>query len=974
MEVQSQKRYASRKFISVAFKSASLALITLILTANATAQDKTNEYDQMIQSRLGGPTYALISSDGQALMDVVVGSDASRQVRDAAQDLADYLGRITGGDFRVVTGTGTRGIAVGSFKDFPILGLDDLFDPSNPTRLDEHLVQTHGSGVYLIGATDLAAQHAVWTLLHKVGYRQFFPTETWEIIPEKPNLRVMGSSFESPSFYNRRAPRGVSWSDGKHWENWRNRNRITSSFNVSTGHAYGGIIRSNQEAFDNNPQFTCGNSSKFRVSEPGLVELVVEHAVNRIKSNPDILSISMEPSDRGGWCDDPQELEYGTVTDRVVYLANAVAEAINDLGYGEKYVGIYAYNEHSEPPNIDVHPNVIVSIATSFNYTGYTVEESMREWSSRGAIIGVRDYYDTYVRTLGMPRGGSGGNINYLTEKLTSYHNLGARFMNACAADSWPVNGPGFYLSSRILWDISSVERANEILEDFLEKAFGDAKEPMRNFYELVGRGSVIPRTNNDLLARMYSLIKEARALTSEPDILKRLDELALYTRYAELWFAFRDAETESERDIAAQNVFRHAYRMQSRMMSPARYLYVELARSRVFGNIPDSADPGNLRVGRELIDMPPWKSSELFTDEEITGFIINALEKYEKEQLDFDIISFSDDLVPAVLGLDLPEVRTGTFGSGFRGRQTLYTWMEASEPLELDVRGGAITHFQNRGNVRIQLQQSREDSVEVVDFDDSVPPDNETYQVAMVSPNDGLHELVWNDGGDKTYLDWEEGHPMTAHVGLHDRIGLERGYLLYFYVPEGTKVVGGYVNSQELTTIRDGDGNEMTGWKNEEENTGYFAIPVEEGQDGTLWSIRAVRGANALRLLTVPPYLARNEKELLLPREVVFGEEKGNVPAENQDDFPELFDLKQNYPNPFNPSTNITFAIPDQTHVRLDIYNVIGQRVSTLVNEEKTPGRYEVLFDAATMASGVYLYRLQTDTFQKTRQMLLVK
>jgi len=91
---------------------------------------------------------------------------------------------------------------------------------------------------------------------------------------------------------------------------------------------------------------------------------------------------------------------------------------------------------------------------------------------------------------------------------------------------------------------------------------------------------------------------------------------------------------------------------------------------------------------------------------------------------------------------------------------------------------------------------------------------------------------------------------------------------------------------------------------------------------------------------------------------------------------------LEQNYPNPFNPSTTIKFAVPKESIVNLSIYNVLGELVSTLVNEQKKPGYYEYKFDASNLASGVYLYRLQVvepesgsgQDFVETKKMVLMK
>jgi len=92
-------------------------------------------------------------------------------------------------------------------------------------------------------------------------------------------------------------------------------------------------------------------------------------------------------------------------------------------------------------------------------------------------------------------------------------------------------------------------------------------------------------------------------------------------------------------------------------------------------------------------------------------------------------------------------------------------------------------------------------------------------------------------------------------------------------------------------------------------------------------------------------------------------------------------FVLNQNCPNPFNPSTTISFDIPQQSHVKLVVYDVLGREVRTLVDEEKEPGRYSVTFDASDLPTGVYLYRLsvsggpgQASSFSEMRKMLVVR
>ena len=89
----------------------------------------------------------------------------------------------------------------------------------------------------------------------------------------------------------------------------------------------------------------------------------------------------------------------------------------------------------------------------------------------------------------------------------------------------------------------------------------------------------------------------------------------------------------------------------------------------------------------------------------------------------------------------------------------------------------------------------------------------------------------------------------------------------------------------------------------------------------------------------------------------------------------PEEFALMQNYPNPFNPATKITYTLKSSSTVRLSVYDILGREAAVLVNNERKPaGEYEVSFNAAGFASGIYFYRLQTESFVKTNKMVVIK
>lgn len=83
---------------------------------------------------------------------------------------------------------------------------------------------------------------------------------------------------------------------------------------------------------------------------------------------------------------------------------------------------------------------------------------------------------------------------------------------------------------------------------------------------------------------------------------------------------------------------------------------------------------------------------------------------------------------------------------------------------------------------------------------------------------------------------------------------------------------------------------------------------------------------------------------------------------------------LHGNRPNPFNPTTRISFTLPNATHVRIDIFNLLGQKIETLVDKQMQAGKHAVVWNALHQASGVYFYRVQSDDFVETRRMILMK
>ena len=106
----------------------------------------------------------------------------------------------------------------------------------------------------------------------------------------------------------------------------------------------------------------------------------------------------------------------------------------------------------------------------------------------------------------------------------------------------------------------------------------------------------------------------------------------------------------------------------------------------------------------------------------------------------------------------------------------------------------------------------------------------------------------------------------------------------------------------------------------------------------------------------------------------VLLNKENMNIRNFKGENIPVDYSLEQNYPNPFNPTTTIRYQLPKDGMVTLKVYDILGAEVITLINEEKVAGKYEVNFNAASLASGVYIYRLSVNEFVSVKKMVMLK
>ena len=793
-------------------------------------------------------------------MPIVISENASDSTKASAAELAGYLTRIGGAKFAVETGDGSRGIVLGAAADFGKLPFAAEFGAGAFER-EDYMLRSTKDGVWLVGASDLGVAHASWDLLHRLGYRQFFPGETWEVVPEIRELAIEVATRESPSFHARRI-----WYNWGMWgyndapyQQWCVRNRAVQGFKLNSGHAYDAIIAQNRAEFEKHPEYLAQlggkrelrGDAKFCVSNAGLRKLVVDWAVAQFKINPQQDSISMDPSDGGGWCECDACAKIGSVSDRVVTLANEVATAINALGIGTKYVGHYAYNQHSAPPQLRVDPHVIPSATTAFISGGFTFDQVLSGWQKQGAMMGVYDYLSVVDWDWNLPRGGAAARPKRVAELLAHIHAQGARFYDAESGDCWGPCGLGYYVASRVLWDVRQAGHVGSIVADFLEKAFGTARAPMGEFYNLITEDEQ-RRSPSDLVGRMYRHLAAARAATADARVLRRIEDLTLYTRYAELMYAHQNGGPK-------EDVARHAYRMRKTMMVHAYGLWSRMLSQK------DAGTPDH-----------PLKSEAPFSADELTSILTAGIAQNQPVEPGFVGVEFSKELVPASPRLALAKVPAGSFPSESQDRQRYSLWAPASGDIDLKI---VVNKLWANRKPKLELYSPLEVTLAPVAVREDYEADNKERPLTLKTTYPGLHRIETYDGGDYTHISWPAGLPVTVESSLDTPdIGSQfRGpWTLYFYVPKGTKLVGGWASRvanwapKVSGKLLAPDGREMLDFAKLED--GFFKVEVPPGTDGTLWKFEHTLGQRLL--MTVPPYLARSGEELLLPREVVEADE----------------------------------------------------------------------------------------------------
>jgi Tol biopolymer transport system component len=184
-----------------------------------------------------------------------------------------------------------------------------------------------------------------------------------------------------------------------------------------------------------------------------------------------------------------------------------------------------------------------------------------------------------------------------------------------------------------------------------------------------------------------------------------------------------------------------------------------------------------------------------------------------------------------------------------------------------------------------------------------------------------------------------------------------------------------------QLTNDGAGVFNQQPSWSNNSKTIVFHSNRVSGDFD--LWTVSASGGTPSLLAGLADygdfdPSYSKNGKYVAYSGFTIpvpsASKKNGTTASASENSVPTHFSLNQNFPNPFNPSTLIQYTIPNASNVKIEIFNITGESVATLVDGFKSEGYYEVSFNAGDLPSGMYLYRISAGTFVQTRKMILMK
>ena len=867
-----------------------------------------------------------ITAGGEALSRIVFPQESTEVLRPIAAELLEEIRKATGADLPLSGVSPLPSgpvIVLGTSRDFPkeaaAFGLDRL----GPEGI---AVCSTDNRLWLLGNSPVAVRHAVNAFLETVGFRWFFPDPAWTVVPKCPDLTVGIRLVAQPAFAFRRIWYG--WGPRtpelrKDYDAWMKHNRQGGGFRVDCSHAWARYVP--PRLFAQHPDWFALVKGKRKppqlcVSNPEMQRHFINGVLAALRKHSDRNMISVEANDGAGYCECRDCRAVGTISDQVFTLANSAARAVR-RDFPGKWVGLYAYADHAEPPHFRLEPNVYVQVTTGFRYTKLSFDKQVQAFRDLGARLGVYDYFSVYPWDFDLPGAAKAGRVHLLAEAIRKYRDLGLSTYTAESSCNWGPNGPGYWIAAHLMWDPDL--DSHVLLHDFCRHAFGDAAAPMQRLYERWGRGERFsPRT---LKLALLDLRAAFRA-ESAPDVRARLDRVAMYLHWLRLWLDYDQSSRHNEWNRL--------------VVAPPEEIVENAHRCVVFAR--RIMDTGMIHVW-PMLDTS-WFATRFGALKRVDKFdFVKTTKAWKKERTDIPTHTematvFNDDLqrfaslpVVEIAGLkwtgplepiaDCAPDRVAAWGDVQRSPLCVETGEflfpgKIGEALRVTWRPFDKGHIvDNQWSLSRAGKQAAAGHVKA--------PKGKPASTDVRLPAAGLYSLAPGTGYWRAAEVDVGERPLVVRAQRANtpgrskktplRLWLPRfGQPLYFFVPKGVRhfvigiVSGGnpwtclrlktaagstvldekVLAGSEISVVVDADRREYGEISAMANNcvlpAAERSVTVPPGRDNQIWSLELSSLRCTVELFDVPPFLARHPAELLVPEDVFGngGTAKSHVPS----------------------------------------------------------------------------------------------
>jgi len=820
----------------------------------------------------------VVAKNGAAKLPVIIATNADAQTKACAEELAAYLKKMTGAAFTLTPGGAGPGIYVGTITEYPTpsaadgLKIYDFYDGK-----EAYAIRTEQGCIKLLGATPRGTGYAVSRFLELLGCRFFFQSPVWDVVPNAATVTFNRNETDRPEMLMRYLgyPLTSNYEPGDPdagglLQAWWRHNRVGKSLQTSVGHCWPEIIARFPTEFTEHPEYLALVNGKRQggqlcVSNPAVAPLAIRYVNEYFDKHPDADMIGVGPADGGGWCTCPVcAARWKNPGDQAFYLANEVAKALQKTHPG-KFVGIYAYNWHCDPPEFTLEPNVYVELTTALLLnTKYGFDELLELWPKKCRYVGLYDYWAVYDWIRDRLPSGRTGNMQYVAETLPRYVRQEACGLSAESGNSWGSQGLGYYLGVHVLWNAKTDVEA--LKQDFYQNAFGPAAPAMKAYYERIDLG------NKPLVGPTFyrlcldDLAKAEQAAQGRPDILARIEQVKEYHVFVYLLNkANQPGLDAAERKKSALEMLTWNYRMRNSYMT-FWSLFADQTSSQLAEQYQEPTwwwwKMHSQGKGGEI----PYRDPAPITGAE-TDRRLQAIKAEYGTPPQISEVRFNNHLVaPAWEAAKAAGVQT--FGS--QGNIYLALASAQGEPVKLTIVHGTI--YKNFPDGKYTL---KDDSGKIV-AEGRVPYGRN--ELSLKVPAAGVYYFRYDDAAagaaftpspdTKTAYVLERGEHFTEYVHAY----------LYFYVPKGTKEIQFYANRSNLFGIcqpdgawvgQDRPGKNPYGIARSIEGNGTFqVIPVLPGMDGKVWSsVDMVSGS--FYFFNIPNLLFVRPGDVIVPREV---------------------------------------------------------------------------------------------------------